>query len=129
MFATRTDVADRFEGTIPDGRSAWVDTKIADVEEILLALVPSLADEPVGSPRWRRATILVCDKVLELYRNPDGTTQRSQVMGPFTDTKSYSSATNAGRITFTADELRPVRAPRRRRNLGVARTLPWGVPR
>jgi hypothetical protein len=129
MFATYQDVADRYEGTIPDSRDNWVNLRIEDVESFLVGLVPSLAGPDVSPDRLRRAKVLVCDKVLEIYRNPDGSTQRSQVMGPMTDTRSWSKEVATGRITFTEEDLRQVREPvKKRRRIGSMQVSPWGVP-
>ena len=129
MFAEVADVAARYEGTIPDARTNWVETRIEDVESFLIHLVPTLADPNISESRQHRAKVLVCDKVLEIYRNPDGSTQRSQVMGPMTDTRSWSKEVATGRITFTEDDLRQVREPaKKRRRIGSMQVSPWGVP-
>lgn len=129
MFAEYDDVAARYEGTIPHERSEWVTTRIEDVESFLVGLVPALASSDLSAERAHRAKVLVCDKVLELYRNPDGSTQRSQVMGPMTDSRSWSKEVASGRITFTEEDLRLVRDPvRKRRRIGSMQVSPWGVP-
>ena len=129
MFAEYADVADRYEGTIPEERARWVDLRIQDVESFLTHLVPSLSDPDIPEGRKHRAKVLVCDKVLEIYRNPDGSTQRSQVMGPMTDSRSWSKEVATGRITFTEDDLRQVREPvKKRRRIGSMQVSPWGVP-
>ncbi len=128
MFATVDDVRNRFEGVIPDDRTSWVETRLDDVEEALLDLVPSLAEQDVSAGRLRRAKTLVCDKVLELYRNPGGATYTSTTMGPMTEAKSTSKDNARGRIAFSSEELRTVRKSPRRR-FGVIPVAPWGVPR
>lgn len=129
MFAELQDVLNRYEGELPTNRHAWVETRINDVEVVLLGLVPSLAAPDVPTDRRERAKILVCDKVLELYRNPDGSTYRTETYGSMTDARSFSKEVASGRLVFTADELRGVRLPVRRRTIGSIRLSPWGVPR
>ena len=41
-FAELLDVVGRYEGTIPADRHTWVELRIADVENDLMGLVPSL---------------------------------------------------------------------------------------
>ena len=129
MFAELQDVLDRYEGDLPTDKHAWVETRINDVEITLLGLVPSLANPDVPADRLERAKILVCDKVLELYRNPDGSTYRTQTFGSMTDARSFSKEVASGRLMFTAEELRGVRPPSRRRTIGSIPVSPWGVPR
>ena len=129
MLADVQDVLDRYEGVIPEDRHGWVETRLNDVEATLLGLVPSLALPDVSVDRLERAKILVCEKVLELYRNPDGSTYRTQTYGSMTDARSFSKDVASGRLTFTAEELRRVRVPRRRSNIGTIPVSPWGIPR
>jgi hypothetical protein len=128
MFADIQDVVDRFEGTIPDERLGWVEKKLADAETILTGLVPSLTYPDVSAQRLAQAKILVCDKVLELYRNPDGSTYRTQTYGSMTDARSFSKEVASGRMVFTEAELQSVRPPRTRRRFGSIPVSPWGVP-
>lgn len=128
MFADYADVANRYEGIIPDDRFRWVTTRIEDVEAFLLHLVPSLADPNISDGRHHRAKVLVCDKVLEIYRNPEGSTQRSQTVGAVANSQSYSKEVSTGRITFTDDELKGVRERSRRRRIASVSLRPWGVP-
>ena len=129
QFATSDDVVDRYEGTFPSSRINWVDTRIGDVEAFLVGLVPSL-ESTTDPGRLARAKVLVCDKVLELYRNPDGSTNRTQTYGSMSDTRSFSRESSTGKITFTADELASVKAPRTGlRNLGSMGVAPWGIGR
>lgn len=133
-FATDADVSGRFEGEIPPERAAWVNLRIEDVEGELMGLVPSLtADvESIEPERLKRVIRLVCDKVLELYRNPDGaaTVQATSTMGPLTETESrYRSKNTVPGIAFTDAELRSVRLPkvRKARAIGSVPVAPWGV--
>lgn len=139
-FASRDDVIGRFEGTITSNRLAWVDLRIGDVENELMGRVPSLrkaidaiqADsDAAGDPdRLKRVKSVVCSKVLDLYRNPDGASQKSTTTPDITTSRGwYSSDSTRGRVQFTDDELDSVRLrtkPRRRRfgTIGVAPFMP-----
>lgn len=127
-FAKYDDVAGRYEGTIPADRRDWVELRIDDVEAELTRLVPSLLRDDITPDRKARATRLVADKVLELYRNPDGTTSRMSVMGPFTDQRTGSKETSSGKLVFTDEELASVRLTRRPR-IGTMQIAPWRIPR
>lgn len=133
-FADPDDVSARYEGTIPDDRREWVELRIADVESELMGQVPSLrkpldqiaADSSAaGDPgRLDRVRALVCRKVLDLYRNPDGAAQKSQTMGDVSMTWSRGG-TGGPVATFTADELDGVRLKATRSRFGVATVAPW----
>lgn len=128
-FAARADVVSRYEGEIPDNRLAWVDTRIEDVEAVLLGAVPSLAGlwEDIDDGRKARVKTLICEKVLDLYRNPARVNQQSTASGPYSESTTFLSglAGQKGGISFTEDELKLVRLRTRRSNLGVARVKPW----
>lgn len=124
-FADVSDVTDRFEGTIPDSREDWVDTRILDVEAILVGLVPSLAPgQEIADDRAARAKALVCDKVMDLYRNPGRVNQQSNTSGPYSESTTFAQR-GVGGISFTADELRLVRLRNKRTNLGTTKLGPW----
>lgn len=126
-FTAVSDVTSRFEGTFPSGREAWVQLRIEDVESELIIKVPSLAApvETIAEGRLRRVIALVSDKVLELYRNPDGASQVSQTMEQDTMSRSYSRDTYRSKIAFTADELASVGLKRRRPKIGTMTAAPW----
>lgn len=136
-YAHPDDVNVRYvEGTIPaSARSTSpvgkIQTRIIDVEDALIGLVPSLDVDPATLPERRRRAVqaLVCDKVLELYRNPSRSSSRSQSMDGFTESTVFSrESEKKATIAFTAEELNRVRASTRRRNLGMARVAPWMRP-
>ncbi|WP_195166889.1 Gp19/Gp15/Gp42 family protein [Mycobacteroides abscessus] len=126
-FAAVSDVTSRFEGTFPSDREAWVQLRIEDVESELMARVPSLraSVSEIADERRRRVTALVADKVLELYRNPDGASQVSQTMEQDTMSRSYSRDAYRGKIAFTADELASVGLKKRRPKIGTMTAAPW----
>ena len=117
-FATQDDVTSRFEGTIAPDRLAWVDVRLEDVENALMGAVPELR-RPESEIQARavargdesyldRVKALVCDKVLQLYRNPEGITQKSLTVDDVQETWSLARSSQAT-ISFTADELSSVR--------------------
>ena len=140
-FADEDDVADRFEGTIPASRSTWLATRIVDVENALMGLVPSLrkpvADivvdsEAAGDPgRLARVKSLVCDKVLDLYRNPNKSVAvESQTMESDTVSRTYAggfqSRPPSVSISFTDTELDAVKLRRPKRpRLSTIAVAPW----
>ncbi|GJO41965.1 hypothetical protein [Mycobacterium marinum] len=134
-FVTQDDVTDRFEGTIPSGRLAWVDKRILDVEYELMGKVPSLrktvADintESIanGDPdRIERVKTLIADKVLDLYRHPDGANQLSRTTPDITVSRTWSPDMTRGRVAFTPDELDRVRLRIRRRRFGTIKVAPF----
>lgn len=127
-FATQNDVTSRFEGTFPSNRLGWVDLRISDVEGELMYQVPSLrktSDEitadsiAAGDPgRLDRVTALVANKVLEIYRNPEGVTQLARTMPDITTSRSYAADPNRGKVAFTIAELDSVRLHTRRQRFG-----------
>ena len=135
-FVTADAVRSRFEGTIPAGRTEWLKLRILDAETELMGLVPSLQSldpdttDPVAAIRVGRVRTLIIDKVLELYRNPDGAQSKSQALDGITSTRSYSRDRSAGPgVTFTDAELNRVRLPKPRRpKIGTYGAAPWRVP-
>lgn len=129
-FASVSDVTSRFEGTFPADREGWVQLRIEDVEAELMARVPSLRVPVVeiAPDRLRQVKRLVADKVLDLYRNPDGASQVSQTMQQDTMSRSYSRDAYRGKIAFTDDELASVRLKTKRPRFGTATIAPWSPP-
>lgn len=132
-FAQIADVENRYiEGELPadiTGVGGWIDLRIGDVEDQLMGLVPSLngmvlaALDPV---RGGRVVALVCDKVLDLYRNPRRAKNLAQAMGDINATTSASNSFNA-MIDFTDEELNRIRLRTPRARFGTARTVPWKI--
>lgn len=131
-FVTSDDVVARFEGTFPSGRVTWLKHRILDVENELLGEVPSLRTIDVASTdevvkiRIGRVRSLVIEKVLELYRNPDGSASRSQTMDGFTESTVFSrDFTSKAALSFTEEELNRVRVRKRHRaKLGTFSVAP-----
>lgn len=129
-FADGTDVTNRYEGEIPSERLAWVNTRVDDVEAVLMGLVPSLTVplDQIDEGRAARVKALVCDKVLDLYRNPGRVNSQSTTSGPYSETTTFLSGlarAGVGGISFSDDELRMVRLRGKRSNLGVAHIKPF----
>ncbi len=138
-FVTQDDVTGRFEGTIPSGRLAWVDTTIGDVESELMYQVPSLRktlveiqdeSEAAGdADRLNRVKTLVARKVLDLYRNPDGGLNNlSRTTPDVTVSRGWTADPTRGRVEFTDAELDKVRLSSRRQKFGTVQVAPpWGM--
>lgn len=136
-FASETDVTGRFEGTIPPNRLPWVDLRISDVESELMGKIPSLRKsieeitaESIAAgdeDRPNRVKSLVCEKVLDLYRNPGGpTTQHSTTTPDITISRAWASGDlTRGRVQFTCDELDSVRLRKRKKKFGTVAVAPW----
>jgi hypothetical protein len=134
-FAELDDVTSRFEGEFPSDREDWAELRITDAENALMGLVPSLrktvdeiqADSVARGDlsRLDRVKSLVCDKVLQLYRNPDGSTTRLRTVDDVTESRSWFRNELGGMITFTDEELTGVRVYKRRARIGVIGVTPW----
>ncbi|WP_458317113.1 hypothetical protein [Mycolicibacterium brisbanense] len=131
-FVHPDDIAARFEGTIPAPQLVTnppgrVQLLIEDVESTLIGFVPSLAApaDQVDPDRLRRVKALVCAKVLQLYRNPDGANQVSQTMEQDTVSRSYYRDTMRGLVSFTPEELDGVRLRTKRSKFGTVPVAPW----
>jgi len=132
-FATQEDVTSRFEGTIPSGRLAWVDVRLDDVENALMGVIPELrkplqdiqdrAEARDDAGYLNRVKTLVCDKVLQLFRNPSGAYQRSETIDDVTESWSVARQVSTAAITFTADELATVQVPDS--SAGSVRLVAW----
>lgn len=137
-FAEIEDVSGRYEGELPEGLTesgGWVDLRIGDVESALMGQVPSLrkaidqinADSAaVGDPdRPNRIKVLVCEKVLDIYRNPGGASD-SITTPDITISKSFGFQDRTrGKIAFSPAELDSVKLRRRRSNFGTVPVKPW----
>ncbi|MDP7703184.1 MULTISPECIES: hypothetical protein [unclassified Mycobacterium] len=133
-FATQDDVTSRFEGDFPSNRLAWVVKRIIDVEDELMFQVPSLRkdaaaidaeSEAAGDPdRRQRVVRLVADKVLDLYRHPDGANQLTRTMPDITVSRTFGADPTRGRVQFTSDELDRVRLHTRRTKFGTITIQP-----
>ncbi len=114
-FAEPGDVTSRFEGNFPSDRLGWVDIRLTDVENALMGVVPELrktlediqdrADARGDSGYLDRVRTLVCDKVLQLYRNPSGVYQRSVTVDDVVDSWSVARASSTATISFSTEEL------------------------
>lgn len=134
-FAELDDVTSRFEGDFPSEREDWAETRLTDAENALMGLVPSLRKSVgeiaaesagVGDPdRLGRVKTLVCDKVLQLYRNPDGSIQRSKTVADVTESRAWFQHAPGGTITFTEGELASVRLRKTRSRVGTIGVKPW----
>lgn len=112
VYAQFSDVTDRYEGEFPSDRQTWVEARIDDAEAELFGIVPDLADDvsttdPARAGRVRR---LICEKILALYRNPDGilAESSSSTMGSFAESTSRTLARGDGVsawFEFTDSEL------------------------
>lgn len=131
-FVTADDVIGRAEGSFPADRMQWLALRIVDVESELMGWVPSLR-KPVddinaesaaaGDPdRINRVKRLVCDKVLDLYRNPDGASTSSITTPDITISRTYTPA--RGQVFFTDAELDTVRLRKQRTKFGTFTVLP-----
>lgn len=117
-FADPADVTSRFEGTFPSDRLGWVDVRLEDVENALMGVVPELrrtvediqerAEARGDAGYLNRVKALVCDKVLQLYRNPTGAYQRSVTVDDVAESWSLSRQVSSATISFSSDELASV---------------------
>lgn len=98
VYASATDVAVRYEGTISD--EDRVDTFIADAEAFLLSRVPDLADRITDSrTSTQAARIVVCNLVMRRLRNP--AEYKSEHDGDY----GYSHDESAGWSSLASSDL------------------------
>lgn len=133
IFAQISDVESRYiEGALPDDVTAaggFIDLRIGDVEDQLIGLVPSLdgaTPDELDPRRLGRVVGLICDKVLDLYRNPGRAKSFGQAMGDLNMTKTSSNGFNA-MIDFTDEELNRVRLRTPRARFGTATVPPFKI--
>jgi hypothetical protein len=137
-FASAEDVTGAFEGTFPTNRLPWVNRRIGMVERELMYQVPSLrksVDEinaesiAAGDPdRVERVKDIVCEKVLDLYRNPGGArTQHSTTTPDITVSNAWRPDSSQGLVQFTSSQLDSVRLHTRRQKFGTIMVLPGNL--
>lgn len=110
VYAEFSDVSARYEDEMPDDRQTWVELRIDDAEAELFGLIPGLASGSVAisdPPRATRVRRLICDKVLALYRNPDGALTVSNTMGSLSESRTLpgSRLQSGSWVAFTDEEL------------------------
>lgn len=132
-FAQISDVQTRdIEDLLSDTAvevGGWVDTRITDVENELVGLVPSLygmTASQLDPVRAGRVKTLVCDKVLDLYANPRRFKQLGQAMADINTTSSMSNSFDA-MIDFTDEELNRIRVRTQRARFGTAIVPPFKI--
>ncbi|MGW4240913.1 Gp19/Gp15/Gp42 family protein [Nocardia sp. NPDC004722] len=125
VFASRTDLIASYEGQLTERQLVFAETKILEAEAMLMSLVPRLASNPAALPELVRynARRAVCAAVLRVVRNPAGVAY--QAVGGST-TRLHDNVAS-GELHFTAEELKPLRA--RKKRFGVLGIAPvrWSV--
>ncbi len=134
-FVEFDDVAERFEGDIPSERLEWVEKTIADVEFALMGLVPSLRKSvddintqstAYGDPdRIERVRALVCRKVLDMFRNPEGVSQFAKTVDDVSWSQTFRYGPSAGSALFTDAEIASVTLKKRRNRVGTVFVPAW----
>lgn len=136
-FASVEDVTSRYEKAFPSDRDQWVALRIGDAEAELMGQVPSLrkplediaADSvKAGDPgRLDRVTRLIADKVLSLFRDPQGVSELSRTMPDLTVSRTFTKDSTRGRVAFTDAELDSVRLHTRRSKFGTVTLDSWST--
>ncbi|MFE5290205.1 hypothetical protein ACFRAQ_35080 [Nocardia sp. NPDC056611] len=118
VFATSTDVADRFGSELSPDQVKLVDARIADAEALLMTEVPALSAGTSGLPAITLANAkrVVCDAVLRPLRNPAGLL--SERSGPFE--VQFRASAMGEEVYFTPDQLALFRRKRRVGVIGVS---------
>jgi hypothetical protein len=104
LYATRQDVRDVFEGTIPDDtrNHTRLDVLLTRASAKLAAKVPSLDRRmAAGQVDPEVPAGMVVEAVLRVWRNPAGLTQ--QGVGPFQ--ASYNNRAQQNEIIFDQEEI------------------------
>ncbi len=121
IYADVSDVANRYEGEIPESRRNWIATLLEDAESVLYSEVPGL-DARVADGRTSVDTVrrVECSMVLPVLRNPSG--YASQTAGEF----SYSFQGSGpgfnpgGRLVLSAADRRALLGAKRATTVPMA---------
>jgi len=132
MWAQVSDVVRRYDKPIPTSRHGWISSLIDDAEDQLTLKVADLpARVTAGEVPATRVQRIVAAAVLEVVRNPDGFTQQSQTVGPYSTsvTRPAATAPAGTRFRFADEDLDALRPPPRPGARSVRLALPaWRVP-
>jgi hypothetical protein len=108
LYCTFDDVSAAYEGTMPAGDRARVESLIRRASARLTHLMPSIV------PRIQNGDLdpelpagLVIEAVLRVYRNPEGIT--AEEVGPFH--KQFNPRSVRAEISFDTDEVQAALAP------------------
>ena len=101
MWASAQDVADRWIGT-PAPDLTKTQSLIADAEVLIRFEFPDIPETPTGD-KLAQLKFVVCQMVMRVLRNPDGTRSLQQGAGPFQQTKTYGSD-RPGSVWMTDEE-------------------------
>lgn len=103
QWVTVQDVADRYDGQLPNGQ--WVTTLVSDAEQVLRDEIPSLSarvdDGRVSLDTLKR---VVAGMVLDVVRNPSGYT--SQTAGEFSYSYGGGQTPTGGRLRLSGPDRR-----------------------
>lgn len=104
-YATPQDVADAYEGDLPEAWVARVDYLLTTTSARLTALIPALpAWLSGGQVNADLAADVVVNAVLRQLRNPEGSVTQTKALDGFTVTTSYDrNSTRTPKIFDPAD--------------------------
>lgn len=106
MWASFSDIADRWIGGDLPADQTTVELLIADAEQVILAEYPGIQARidaetlPLG-----RVTMVVAAMVSRVLRNPEGLSMWQQATGPFSQGRSFTEAATGIFMTDQEEEL------------------------
>lgn len=105
MWATSSDVLDRWVGADKPSDTDLVSKLIDDAEAIVLSEYPKIQDRiDAGTLNENVLIMVVTEMVSRRLRNPEGLSYLQQMTGPFSQGKSYAGAQTG--IYLSPDEVR-----------------------
>lgn len=105
LWVTPEDVVERWVGDDPPALDGVVVRLVDDAETILRATYPDLVDRVGLSVDPNAVKLVVARMVSRVLRNPDGTRQVTETVGPFSRNRTFGGDT-PGAMALTAEERR-----------------------
>jgi hypothetical protein len=124
LYAYESDVADAYEGDLPDAWSARVEYLLRTTSARLTAMIPALPGWVSGGqvdPDLAAAAVV--NAVLRQLRNPEGSVTRSQSVDGFTISTSYERGSARAAGVFDPADLALLRPSAARS--GPIQMRPW----
>lgn len=105
-WTTAQDVLDAWIGEDAPTDTALVDIWVGKAERLIRFRVPGIQDRITAAEPDLLENVMdvVTAMVQRVFRNPDGTRQRSTTTGPFTESQTYGGDMPGG-LGITDDEL------------------------
>lgn len=130
MFVTYQDVINRWNGhgdtsTFPISKTV-TETLIEDAEAIILREFPNL-EERIEDKELNPVLVkqVVSRMITSYITNGNGLSQRSSTVGPYTESRSYSSRTSRVYLELIEEDRELLSPVVREAQIGVIETIDW----